>query len=369
MFLADGLTYTVISQVSQRDRTLLGQAPTDYPERIEANYFQVPDDLRDRLQAFTENILADAPNPLTNPYEKSLYLAQYLKQNYRIPQNPFGLPYLEEGEDLVTNFLFRCETAVDPELCSPGGYPDHFSTVLTVLLRSIGIPARLTTGFAPGEFNPFTGLYEVKNTHAFALTEVYFPRYGWFAFDPIPGHDVVPPSVSEYQAFGVLRQFWDWVAGWLPSPVTGFIGGLFQLIGKAIEWVLRLFLKGWFGILSGLLLFACFGFLGWLSWQGWREWTYRRRLSKLPEIERLYRQMLRTLNDRGLSKHPAQTPIEFVGVVRDRAPLDLADTIDAIVNAYVRWRYGGEVADVKSLRQRWKTHQTWRPKRKKTTDN
>ncbi|OAB62119.1 transglutaminase [Leptolyngbya valderiana BDU 20041] len=364
VFLTDGLTYTVISQVSGRDRTRLAQAPTDYPKRIESHYFQVPEDLRDRLREFTENVLADAPNPLTNPYEKSLYLAQYLKQNYRIPENPFGLPYLEEGEDLVTNFLFRCESAPDPQLCSPGGYPDHFSTVLTVLLRSIGIPARLATGFAPGEFNPFTGLYEVKNTDAFALTEVYFPQYGWFAFDPIPGRDVVPPSISEYEAFGVLRQFWDWVAGWLPSPVAGFIGGLFQFIGNAIEWVFQLFFKGWFGVLSGLLVLACFGFLGWLSWQGWREWTYRRRLAKLPAIERLYRQMLRTLAGRGLSKHPAQTPLEFASLARDRYPADLADTIDAIVEAYVRWRYRGEVADVQGLHQRWNADRTWHLKQR-----
>jgi len=52
------------------------------------------------------------------------------------------------------------------------------------MLRSIGIPARLVAGFSPGEFNPFTGLYVVRNTDAYAMTEVYFPKYGWF--DPIP---------------------------------------------------------------------------------------------------------------------------------------------------------------------------------------
>jgi transglutaminase-like putative cysteine protease len=33
-------------------------------------------------------------------------------------------------------------------------------------------------GFGTGEFNPFTGLYIVKNTDAYAMTEVYFPGYG-----------------------------------------------------------------------------------------------------------------------------------------------------------------------------------------------
>ena len=88
----------------------------------------------------------------------------------------------------------------------------------------MGIPARLVAGFGTGEFNPFTGLYIVKNTDAYAMTEVYFPEYGWFAFDPIPGHELIPPSIEEDQTFSVLRQFWNWVAGWLPTPVSSFFG-------------------------------------------------------------------------------------------------------------------------------------------------
>ncbi|GAC1467512.1 MAG: hypothetical protein NVSMB70_12900 [Chamaesiphon sp.] len=103
---------------------------------------------------------------------------------------------LAKNEDLVEAFLFK----------NQGGYPDEFSTVLTIMLRSLGIPSRLVVGFAPGEFNPFTGLYIVRNVDAYAMTEVYFPRYGWFTFDPIPGHDLISPSIEEDQTFGVLRQ-------------------------------------------------------------------------------------------------------------------------------------------------------------------
>jgi transglutaminase-like putative cysteine protease len=133
---------------------------------------------------------------------------------------------------LVETFLYTSE----------GGYQDHFSTVLTVMLRSIGIPARLVTGFGPGEFNPFTGFYIIRNTDAFALTEVYFPQYGWFAFDPIPGHEVLPPSIRESETFSTVRQFWNWLAGWLPSPVTGVIEGLINLATQGL----------WCGWCSGL---------------------------------------------------------------------------------------------------------------------
>ncbi|BDI18288.1 hypothetical protein ANSO36C_40900 [Nostoc cf. commune SO-36] len=179
--LSEGLTYTVVSEVPYRDRTLLGEASTKYPQQIKKHYLQIPPEIAEKVRQRTEEILANynqekvskSAKRLDSPYEKALYLAQYLKQRYSVPQNPLELPYLSEKEDLVETFLFK----------QKGGYPDHFSTVLTVMLRSIGIPARLVAGFSPGEFNPFTGLYVVRNTDAYVMTEVYFPRYGWFAFD------------------------------------------------------------------------------------------------------------------------------------------------------------------------------------------
>jgi hypothetical protein len=65
------------------------------------------------------------------------------------------------------------------------------------MARSLGIPARLTTGYTPGEYNPFTGLYEVRASDAHAWVEVYFPGYGWSTFDPTPGFDSTPWQYSE----------------------------------------------------------------------------------------------------------------------------------------------------------------------------
>jgi len=184
--LSENLTYTVISEVPYRDRTLLSLASTKYPQTIQQYYLQVPPQIAAKVRHRTQDILATSPNPLRSAYEQTLYLTQYLKQDYSIATNPLALPYLRENEDLVEAFLFKYK----------GGYPDHFSTTLTVMLRSIGIPARLVAGFAAGEFNPFTGLYVVRNTDAYAMTEVYFPEYGWFTFDPIPGHELIPPSID-----------------------------------------------------------------------------------------------------------------------------------------------------------------------------
>jgi transglutaminase-like putative cysteine protease len=338
--LTEGLTYTVVSDVPYRDRTALGSAQTSYPIDIRQHYLQVPDTIQADVKARAEELMANSPNPLANPYEKALFLAQALKQNYSVKPD---IPFLSGDQDLVKTFLFTTE----------GGYRDHFSTVLTVMLRSIGIPARLVTGFGPGEFNPFTGFYIIRNTDAFALTEVYFPQYGWFAFDPIPGHEVLPPSIRESETFSTVRQFWNWLAGWLPSPVTGFIDGLIHLgtqaLVRLVQWFNGLLQLGWFGILIALAGVTALGFVAWLMFLGlrrsWRQW----RLRQLPPTERLYQQMLASFLQQGIPKQPSETPLEYGQRLYARAKAHQAQAANEIAHAYVRWRYGGEAQNLAYL--------------------
>ncbi|PSB33604.1 transglutaminase TgpA family protein [Stenomitos frigidus] len=341
--LREGLTYTVISEVPYRDRTRLRDAPQSYPPNIVDDYLNVPPKILERVRQRTQALLATSPKPITSAYEKALFLAQAVKQRYTIQTD---LPFLDADEDLVEAFLFKYQ----------GGYPDHFSTALTVMLRSVNIPARFIAGFGPGEFNPFTGLYIVRNTDAYAITEVFFPKYGWFAFDPIPGHELIPPSIEENQTFSVLRTFWRWVAGWLPSPVTSWLGQGFGLVAGwiafAVASLMSLFSNGWIGLFVGLLLGLACGFVGWLLWRSWRNWRYRRWLGTLPPMERFYQQMLTWLALQGFRKQPAQTPLEYAQQSYDAQPAARAAAIDEISQAYVRWRYGGSAPNLTQLKQR-----------------
>jgi transglutaminase-like putative cysteine protease len=337
--LSEGVTYSVVSDVPYRDRTELRTASTDYDGEIRDVYLQVPEGIRDRVKEQTEALLARSPNPVTDPYEQALYLAQSLKQNYTVQTE---LPFFNDEEDLVESFLFNYE----------GGYADHFSTVLTIMLRSVGIPARLVTGFAPGRFNPFTGYYVVNNTDAYAMTEVFFPGYGWFGFDPIPGHELLPPSIKDSQTFTVLRQFWNWVAGWLPSPVSGWLTGVFTSIVGAFSRLLKFFDEGLIGFLAALLGLTGLAFLGWLSWQGWRRWRRYSQLRKLPAIERSYQQMLDWLTGQGYPKRSSQTPLEYAVALRRQSGFAKADDVMGVVQDYIRWRYGNDEVDSAQLRQR-----------------
>jgi hypothetical protein len=117
---------------------------------------------------------------------------------------PYDLSIAPQREemDAVEFFLFEQRR----------GYCEQFASSLAVMARSLGIPARVATGYAPGEYNPFTGLHEVRASDAHAWVEVYFPGHGWSAFDPTPGDDSTPWRYEEAgalqggEAFGFLAE-------------------------------------------------------------------------------------------------------------------------------------------------------------------
>ncbi|ACB51500.1 hypothetical protein cce_2150 [Crocosphaera subtropica ATCC 51142] len=343
--LVEGLTYTVVSDVPYRDRTALQKSPPEYSDKIKETYLDVPLDIEEKVREKTLEILNRSEKPLNSPYEVALFLTQAVKQKYAIQEE---LPFFDKDEDLVESFLFKYE----------GGISDHFSTVLTIMLRSVGIPARLTVGFAPGKFNPLTGFYVVKNTDAYALTEVYFPHFGWYPFDPIPGHDLFPASLEEDQTFSVLKQFWNWIAGWLPSPVANFFNIIWTkiIVGfiSFLGWLWRFFSSGLIGTLVGLLLAVVLGLLGWLGWGQLRKLGYYHRLTKLPPMVQLYEKMLGVLKSKGYPKHYAQTPLEYVEISYQQHRDEQAEIIDEISHAYVSWRYGENGQNLNYLKQQLK---------------
>ena len=148
------------------------------PEALRAPQVErVPDDLlrqyagqpvtTDRVRALAHAITAAAPTT----YDKVLAIEEWLRTH---TQYSLDIPRLPKGADAVDQYVF-----VDRK-----GFCEQIGTTLVVMLRELGIPARLAVGYAPGERNPFTGLYEVKASDAHAWAEVYFPGIGWQGFDP-----------------------------------------------------------------------------------------------------------------------------------------------------------------------------------------
>ena len=125
---------------------------------------------------------------------------QYLKETY-----PYDLsiPPQREEMDAVEYFLFEQKR----------GYCEQFSSSLAVMARSLGIPARVATGYAPGEYNPFTGYYDVRASDAHAWVEVYFPGYGWSTFDPTPASTLRPGSTGRRTTCRAARSSVSWQRG------------------------------------------------------------------------------------------------------------------------------------------------------------
>jgi protein-glutamine gamma-glutamyltransferase len=204
-----GSTYSVISQVPNASPEQLRSAGTNYPKEIAEKYTGIPATGLDRTRELSEGA--------TNPYDAVMAMNEHLKENY-----PYDLsiPPHREEMDAVEYFLFEQRR----------GYCEQFSSSLAVLARSFGIPARVATGYVPSEYNPFTGLHEVRASDAHAWVEVYFPGYGWSTFDPTPSFDSTPwqykaaSSLQGGKAFGFLAK----KAGGALRPAFGAAGTLMR---------------------------------------------------------------------------------------------------------------------------------------------
>ena len=130
----------------------------------------LPDDLPQRVRDLAVEITAQH----SGPYRKAAAIERYLKENYTYAQadvNPEGQP---EGHDPVDWFLFE----------SGGGASGNFSSAFVILARSVGIPARVVSGWA---IVPMPDSQEVYSDQAHQWAEVPFLERGWVPFDPTPG--------------------------------------------------------------------------------------------------------------------------------------------------------------------------------------
>jgi transglutaminase-like putative cysteine protease len=81
------------------------------------------------------------------------------------------------------------------------GYCQHFAGAMALMLRYLGIPARVGAGFGTGRYNANTGEWTVADTNAHTWVEVWFNGYGWLPFDPTPGRGRLRASYSSSSLF------------------------------------------------------------------------------------------------------------------------------------------------------------------------
>ena len=175
--LTDGSVYTVVSQrVSVTPELLRAQGDvsdvfatfTDGgSQAILAPYLELPTSTSARTIALAD----DLAQPGRSTYDTVLAYEGWIGANTAYDLNA---PVPEPGTNAVDDFLFE----------SQRGFCEQIASALTMMLRSQGVPARLATGYLPGERDRVSGVWKVRARDAHAWVEVWFPETGWQAFDP-----------------------------------------------------------------------------------------------------------------------------------------------------------------------------------------
>jgi len=334
--------YTAISfpeLLRKADREMIA---ADYPKAITKHFLQLPA-LSPRVRELAERITETSGTS----YQKIQAVEQYLKQNYQYTLDVGSGVSKSPTED----FLFTRKT----------GYCEHYASAMVVLLRTLGIPARLATGFLPGEWNDFGQYYTVRKLDAHAWVEVYFPVSGWMTFDPTPsviGAPRNPFLTSAGKIIDSVRLRWDRyvirynirdqvavvqdirerseklraeVLAWM-SEVGRWSRSIIGRMGRSVH-------PGW----TAAVVLAALLPLGWLVMRllprilGGRQ----RMTHSEPRAVAigLYGQMLRLLESHGLSKPPGATPLEFARVV-SREWREAAPCVQALTDWYCQARFG-----------------------------
>jgi transglutaminase-like putative cysteine protease len=177
--LRQGDQYQAASRVSMADATSLRAASTDYPQWVRERYLQLPDTLTPRTLDLAGQLTAG----YDNPYDKAIAVRDYLRANINYNDQIAAAP---EGVEPLDYVLFDLKE----------GYCTYYASAMAVMLRAQGVPARVVSGYALGEYDPTAQNYRVRAVNAHSWVEVYFPDYGWIHFEPTQSIPVVERPTS-----------------------------------------------------------------------------------------------------------------------------------------------------------------------------
>jgi hypothetical protein len=155
-------------------------------------------------------------------------LEGYLRSNYAYSLTLRETP---DGKDPLAMFLFDARA----------GHCEYFASALTVMLRQIGIPARLINGFRAGEYNSIGNNWTVRQYHAHSWVESYFPPYGWIEFDSTP-IDPAYPRTGFGQRLSDLRDaiglwWWEGIVNYDSPKQYGVLTALFSAADRILNGI------------------------------------------------------------------------------------------------------------------------------------
>lgn len=134
---------------------------------VPAKYLQLPESTTERTRRLAAELEAGSPSTFDTILAIQAWLADHVEYD-------LDAPVPGDGDDAVDHFLFE----------SQRGFCEQIATATAVLLRSLGVPARIATGYVPSDRDEVAGVWISRARDAHAWVEVWFPSYGWVPFDP-----------------------------------------------------------------------------------------------------------------------------------------------------------------------------------------
>jgi len=260
------------------------------------------------------------------------------------------LPEREVGDPLA-HFLFARRK----------GHCEYFASSMAVMLRAVGIPARLATGFQSGVYNPVSDQWLVRASDAHSWVEAWIPGYGWKTFDPTPA-DPNAAGPNLFTRLGLYldaaETFWqEWVVTYDLARQGTLAYRMEQGAHRVgIRWfdAARAFRSDWLRYVAGwslrygrqfLLWAMILAALGVVARPLWRLLHIRRRVERVrrgqasvADATLLYQRMLEILKQRGYQKPPWFTPVEFA---ESLPHTPLRDSVGEFTATYNALRFGG----------------------------
>jgi transglutaminase-like putative cysteine protease len=347
-------SYSASSLWGQPGAERLRRPAAKVPNDITMIYLQLPARVDRRVTELAQQITMSAGTD----YEKASAIELYLRTRYGYSLQMAATP----PPDPLAYFLFERKE----------GHCEYFASAMAVMLRTLGIPARIVNGFRGGEYNDLTGNYIVRGRDAHSWVEAYIPGYAWVSFDPTPADP--KPVVGSMHRFllylDAAREFWrEWVINYdflhqRTLTITAMARG--RTVGDQTRtWFRRHYQdllararrvhreaerrpRTWaMGALLAMMLCVLLANAARI-WRAAHRHRVARNPVKAPEAAASiwYSRMIRSLGRKGFPKKPAQTPREFVASIQDPP---LQSSVATFTRHYERARFGKSPEDASRL--------------------
>jgi transglutaminase-like putative cysteine protease len=305
--------YIVDQLISTASDEELDAAGADYPTWVTDRYLQLPDSLPARVSELGAEIIATSE--AETPFEKVTAVQDFLQdQGYSL-----SILGPKPGQDALDYFLFETQAEACPQDGGPApcrddqlkGYSQYFGSAAAVLMRSVGVPARMVAGYSPGSFIPEQNRFVILGSDRHGWAQAYFPGYGWIDVEGTPGYGVFARGVAaqnlaEVSGSGRLTQDQLLEAEYFPEDVAEFSAA--ALAAAAAQRLLDEQTAGGtsFPILPVAIPILLVLILAIVSTAAWNYGMGRMSLA-----ERSYLKMTRLGRFAGLGREPSQTPREY----------------------------------------------------------